>query len=72
MPPIFEEQKVEGAGKPDKIGRVAIRIFLIHEPAFARGDLTAATGNRREDIVLTNTTVGEVTKAIRQQLFGED
>lgn len=45
MPPLFEQAKVEGAGKPDKKGRIAIRIFLVHEPAFQRGDLTAATGN---------------------------
>lgn len=53
--------------KPDKRGIVAIRIFL-QDPN--RGDLYPVYGNRREDILLEDTTVGEVREAIEKALWG--
>jgi hypothetical protein len=60
MPP-FKEVKIKSKlGTPDKKGTVVIKIILIDEK---KGE--AAWGNRKEQIALEDTTVGEVYDYIR-------
>jgi hypothetical protein len=58
-------QGAQGRAKPDPPGKVAVRIISVDERS---ADLTHKSGNRREDIVLEGTTVGEVYEHLLKAL----
>lgn len=52
--------------KPDKKGKVIIRIFLQDEKSGQ--PFTALAGNRRKDLVVEDSTVGEVCEILHDAL----
>jgi hypothetical protein len=77
--PFKKAGKIKSA-KPDRRGYVAVRVILMRDPPNGEGTDTAVQsnssqffpmpGNRREDIVLQDTTVGEVYEHLNKVLFG--
>lgn len=55
--------------KPDKKGKIVIRIFKRDEK---KTDFFPEIGNRREDIIVDEATVGEVFDVIEQTLFDRE
>ena len=61
---MFKRAKVQST-KPDKQGKVVVKIFRpLNDLNLTSPDIN----NRREDIVLESTTVGEVFEAIEKLL----
>lgn len=64
----FKKGSIENS-KPDKKGRVMIKIFLIDEEK--KAGVFPVNGNRKEEIVLEGTTVGEVINEMNALMFSE-
>lgn len=56
--------------KPDKPGKVVIRVFLVDETR--AGGLFPVSGNLKEDIFLEDTSVGVVVETIKSHLFDDN
>lgn len=63
----FERASAAEKQKPDAAGKVVVKVIL-QDQKKAPGQ--PVVGNRRYDVVLENTTVSAVEKAIEQALFG--
>ncbi len=62
----FKRAQAKSA-KPDRRGKVAVRVFLVNEAA---AELMPVNGNLREDLLVEDATVGEVAEHLRRLLFG--
>lgn len=67
LKPLFQ-RGAHGSTKADARGQVVVKLIL-QDPKKIAGQ--PVVGNRREDIVIENTSVGEVAEAINRALFGE-
>ena len=65
----FVKGDTSKVSKPDKKGRVVVRI-LLQDPTKTSG-IFPMPGNMKEDLVVEGSTVGEVLAAVNLALFGE-
>lgn len=67
MPPF---KRADHSAKPDKQGKIAVRIFLLDEKK--QQDCFPVSGNRREDFFIEDATVGEVHALLKKVLFEDE
>ena len=67
MPPIFKRAADAPGNKPDKRGRIVVRVFLQDESA---SDIRAHVNNLRRDFAVEDATVSEVAAVVDKALFG--